>query len=317
MKTREYVKKLLLFLLVAAIAGGAYYKWGPNQIHTKQLNLTGYKRMRVKSVTAKEITEKKVYEELGNDGIFRRIRDEKIKKGDIVNVTIKGFVDGIVRSDMSMKDYDLEIGSNTFIEGFEDGLIGEVPGNEKVLDLTFPDTYSNADYAGKEVRFRVKIHYIKENYTKDTLTDAIVEKETSCETKEELYQKTKKELQEQEKQRIESKQKEDLWKALLKKAELIDYPESYWAKEIEAFDQSYEEHAKSLNLTKEEFLKQYFGYDSREYAALREETCEMNVKKRIIIEEIAQKEGMKADSYAKLEKKVEKFLMERTKFISR
>lgn len=320
MKNRKYLIYFLIFLILAAVAGGMFYRWGPNQIHTKQLSLTGYKGMRVKSETKTEITDSAVkeeaYRELANDGIFEKIRNQKIKQGDIVHVKVRGYIDGIEKKDMSMEDYDLEIGSHTFIDGFESGLMDRKPGKWITLNLTFPENYSNASYAGQDVEFQVYVYYIKKNYSEDTLTDQIVKKNASYKNRKALYQSVRKKMEQQQEKAVSEQQRKDLWKAILKKADVKDYPDSYWEEEIEAFDKSYEEKAEALNITKEEFLDQYCGYDEKEYAKLREETCEENAKKRVIVNAIAKKEGIEAKSYDELAKKVESLLMEHAKFIS-
>lgn len=87
--------------------------------------------------------------------------DGKVKKGNIAIIDFEGFRDGVSFEGGKGYDYSLEIGSNTFIPGFEDGIIGLGVGEEKDLELTFPDDYV-ADLAGAKVVFKVKIKEIKE-----------------------------------------------------------------------------------------------------------------------------------------------------------
>ena len=81
---------------------------------------------------------------------------EVIADGDTVNIDYEGKVDGKVLDNASDEDYDLVIGSGSFIDGFESGLIGEKVGEKVVLDLTFPDDYSEEDLQGKDAEFTVK-----------------------------------------------------------------------------------------------------------------------------------------------------------------
>lgn len=96
-----------------------------------------------------------------------------VENGDVANIDYEGLLDGEAFDGGTAQDYDLEIGSGSFIDGFEDGLIGAEVGKETDLNLTFPEDYGNSDLAGKEVVFKVTVNAIKEkqDITYDTLTD--------------------------------------------------------------------------------------------------------------------------------------------------
>lgn len=99
-----------------------------------------------------------------------------VENGDVANIDYEGLLDGEAFDGGTAQDYDLEIGSGSFIDGFEDGLIGAEVGKETDLNLTFPEDYGNSDLAGKEVVFKVTVNAIKEkqDITYDTLTDDYV-----------------------------------------------------------------------------------------------------------------------------------------------
>lgn len=99
-----------------------------------------------------------------------------VENGDVANINYEGLLDGEAFDGGTAQDYDLEIGSGSFIDGFEDGLIGAEVGKETDLNLTFPEDYGNSDLAGKEVVFKVTVNAIKEkqDITYDTLTDEYV-----------------------------------------------------------------------------------------------------------------------------------------------
>lgn len=99
-----------------------------------------------------------------------------VENGDVANIDYEGLLDGEAFDGGTAQDYDLEIGSGSFIDGFEDGLIGAEVGKETYLNLTFPEDYGNSDLAGKEVVFKVTVNAIKEkqDITYDTLTDEYV-----------------------------------------------------------------------------------------------------------------------------------------------
>lgn len=99
-----------------------------------------------------------------------------VENGDVANIDYEGLLDGEAFDGGTAQDYDLEIGSGSFVDGFEDGLIGAEVGKETDLNLTFPEDYGNSDLAGKEVVFKVTVNAIKEkqDITYDTLTDEYV-----------------------------------------------------------------------------------------------------------------------------------------------
>lgn len=104
--------------------------------------------------------------------------EREAQDGDTVNINYRGLLDGVAfegGTDDSEAGTDLELGSNSFIDGFEDGLIGAVAGEKRDLNLTFPETYSNAELAGKAVVFEVTVNEVKELFVPE-LTEEFLKK---------------------------------------------------------------------------------------------------------------------------------------------
>lgn len=104
---------------------------------------------------------------------YVEVDKETVENGDVANIDYEGTKDGEAFSGGTATGHDLEIGSGSFIDGFEDGIIGMKVGEEKDLNLTFPEDYSNSDLAGAEVVFHVKVNKIQEkkDVTYDTFSD--------------------------------------------------------------------------------------------------------------------------------------------------
>lgn len=100
----------------------------------------------------------------------KKVTDRAVKSGDTVNIDYKGLKDGVAFDGGTAEGYDLVIGSGSFIDGFEDGLIGKMPGGTYDLNLTFPENYQSTDLAGKAVVFKVTINYIAEQDVSDEAT---------------------------------------------------------------------------------------------------------------------------------------------------
>lgn len=198
-----------------------------------------------------------------------QITDRAVKKGDTVNIDYVGTKDGVAFDGGTAEGYDLEIGSGSFIEGFEDGLIGANIGDEVSLDLTFPDDYQSEDLAGQDVNFAVTINSISvTNVPK--LTDSLVKENTEYDTIDAYKESIRKDLEEQNKESAESAAKTDVFNKAVSNAKITGYDESEVKelvdKEFDSFKQmadsyqqygySYEDVLKSNGYTNEDELKE-------------------------------------------------------------
>ena len=123
-----------------------------------------YDKVRVEVAKRKEVTDEQVEENIQNTLLANaplKEVDRKVKEGDTVSIDFTGKLDG-VEFEGGSGSYDLVIGSHTFIDGFEDGLIGAKKDETRDLKLTFPENYSAAELAGKEVVFTVTVNKISE-----------------------------------------------------------------------------------------------------------------------------------------------------------
>ncbi|MEM7027513.1 MAG: trigger factor [Pseudomonadota bacterium] len=92
----------------------------------------------------------------------QEVVERAAKDGDIININFEGFLDGEAFEGGKAENYNLEIGSNSFIEGFESGLIGQSAEDETTLNLTFPEDYNKEEFQGKAVEFKVKVNSVNE-----------------------------------------------------------------------------------------------------------------------------------------------------------
>lgn len=113
--------------------------------------------------------------QLSSSAVNEEITDrDDVREGDIANIDYTGKKDGEAFDGGSAEGYDLTIGSGSFIDGFEDGIIGHKVGDEFDLDLTFPEDYSNEELAGQEVVFTVKVNSISQKVTPELTDDWVV-----------------------------------------------------------------------------------------------------------------------------------------------
>lgn len=143
---------------------------------SKYVDLGKYEGISVdtKSDEFKEYYDAQIKSDIENNDLYQTKTEGTVQKGDIANIDYEGKKDGVAFEGGTAKGYDLEIGSNSFIAGFEDGLIGVAIGSTVDLNLTFPEDYGNEELNGAAVVFTVKVNYVKtadaldpEEYYKD------------------------------------------------------------------------------------------------------------------------------------------------------
>ena len=142
------------------------------------------------------------------------ITDRPAQKGDTVNIDYVGMKDGEAFDGGTAEGYDLELGSGVFIDGFEDGLIGANTGEERSLNLTFPEDYANADLAGQAVVFDVTVNKIEEKKNA-VLDDAFVQRVSDFSTVDEFKADTMETLQKEKEQSAAQQVEDDAFAAAM------------------------------------------------------------------------------------------------------
>lgn len=192
------------------------------------VTLGEYQNLTVEEEPKAEVTEEDVdsYIErqlINNYDPVEVTEDRAVQENDTVNIDYTGYLDGEAFDGGPAQGQDLLIGSGSFIDGFEDGLIGHKKGETVSLDLTFPEDYSpNPDLAGQAVVFEVTINSISEPAQ---LTDQWVAANTDYSTAEEYRNAQKESLVQQTDNEYESQVKSDLFQQVTENSEIKDYPE--------------------------------------------------------------------------------------------
>ena len=156
---------LLAMLTMVAFAGCG--KKAKRQLDngklSKYITLADYKGLKVdtKSDEFKEYYNNVISSDVSSNDLYVKKTEGTVANGDTANIDYTGKKDGVAFDGGTAEGYDLKIGSNSFIEGFETGLIGKKIGDTVDLNLTFPENYNSAELAGKAVVFTVKINYVK------------------------------------------------------------------------------------------------------------------------------------------------------------
>ena len=230
-------------------------------------------------------------------------KGDKIKSGDTANIDYSGKLNGKEFEGGTAQGYDLEIGSNSFIAGFEDGLIGKKVGEKVSLDLTFPKDYQSKELAGKDVVFDVTINSAKRTET-PKYNDEFVKANTDFKTKKEYEDSLKKEVKKEKKEQGEQQQKSQLWSQVMEKTEVTKYPEEIVKKYEAAYDSQISAMAEQYGVEKSQILAQYGIADEKALKEMLKEQAQNQTKQDMTMAYIIDKEGIEISKKDK-EKKAE------------
>lgn len=238
------------------------------------------------------------------------VKEDAIVEGDTAVIDFEGFVDGEAFEGGAGQDYPLEIGSNSFIPGFEGQLVGVKSGDSKDVEVTFPEEYHAAELAGKAATFKVTVKEVKGKELPELNDDLAKEIDAEVEGIDALRAKLKETTAEEKKQMSAQNLRDDLVEAAAANA-TIDIPEAMIETEtdrmLQEFGQRLEQQGMNLDL--------YFQFSGQDEAALRGQMAEdakNRVKVSLTLEAIAEKENLQAseeDINAELEKMSAQFNM--------
>ena len=256
-----------------------------------EVKLGKYKGLNVKKDSVK-VTKEEVeheIEHLRSHYAENVVKEGKVENGDIAIIDFEGFKDGKAFDGGKGENYSLTIGSNTFIPGFEDQIIGMAKGEEKDINVTFPEDYHSEELKGQPVVFKVKVNEIKEvkipELDKDFFEDLGME---GIDSKESLEAQVKENIKARRDADAENKYIDELLEAAAKNVE-VDIPDVMISEEQDRILRQYEENLKMQGLT----LEQFYQFTNSDEAALREQMKDEATKRvtyRLMLEAIAKAE---------------------------
>lgn len=216
--------------------------------------------------------------------------DGAVEEGDTVNIDFDGYVDGEQFEGGQADGYDLEIGSGSFIPGFEDQLVGVKTGEEKDVVVTFPEEYHAEELAGKEATFKTKVNEIKYKEVPE-LTDEIAnELDSDANSVDEYKENLRKRLSEQKAQDAENVEKEEAINKVTENT-TIDIPQAMIDTELDRMVQEFGQRIQQQGLD----LQTYFQISGQDESQLREQMkddAEQRVKTNLTLSAIADEENI-------------------------
>ena len=259
-----------------------------------EITLGDYKSVKVEK-EALDVNDEKVNAEIeimrSNAGKLKEVADDEAAKDkDVANINFEGFVDGEAFDGGKAEGFDLTLGSKSFIDTFEDQIIGHKKGDEFDVNVTFPEEYHAENLKGKPAVFKVKVNSIKRKEEAELNED--LAKELGYDSVEDLKAKTKENLIKREETRIENEYKGKVIDAVVDGVN-FEIPEAVVEREIQfqinRFAQQLQMQGMSLN--------QYFEMTGQNIEKMREsikESAEKSVKRDLVLNEIAKVEKVEA-----------------------
>ena len=262
-------------------------------ITAPKVNVKKYKGLKVKKEEVKVLKEEVEHEleHLLEQYTELVVKDGKVENGDIAIIDFEGFKDGVAFEGGKGENYSLEIGSNTFIPGFEDQIIGMKKGEEKEIKVTFPKEYGAKDLAGADATFKVKVNEIKtkekRELDKDFFEDLGME---GIDSKEKLESEIEANIKANKDMEAENKYIDKLLEEVSKNVE-VDIPEEMVDDEVHHMIHQFEQQLSMQGLS----LDMYYKFTNSDHEALHqqmEKEAYQHVLYRLMLEELIKLESV-------------------------
>lgn len=259
-----------------------------------EVSLKEYKGFKV-TKTVEEVTEENINNEIdmvrGRNGRIVDVTDRAVENGDLATIDYEGFCDGVAFDGGKAENYQLAIGSNSFIPGFEDQIIGHNIGESFEITVKFPEEYHAENLAGKDAIFKINLHGIKKNELPE-LDDEFAKDVSEFDTLDEYKADIKAKLEKKNEKAAENAVEEQIINALIENLE-AEIPAPMFEAEAENFVRDYDSRLRMQGLD----LNTYCKYTGQTLETLREQfkpMAERQVKTRLALEKVVELENITA-----------------------
>ena len=243
------------------------------------------------SVTEKEVDEK-IKEMQEKQARFVDVTDKAAKMGDLVNIDFAGSMNGVLFEGGSAKDFELELGSHSFIAGFEEQVVGMKIDEQKDINVTFPDAYHAKELAGKPAVFAVKVLAIREKQVPE-IDDKFAAEVSEFETLADLKKDTKAKIKAEKEANAEKELENKLVDAYVAGA-TIDVPKCMVTNQIARAIEETKRALAAQGMSYEMYLA-YMGMNDADFRKSREADTEKQIKTSLVLSELVKAENIKAE----------------------
>ena len=238
-------------------------------------------------VTAKEVND--AIDELRKQNASLVTKETEAAEGDTVVLDFVGKVNGEAFEGGTAQNYELELGSHSFIPGFEEQLVGIKAGEHRDINVTFPEQYT-PNLAGKPAVFECDVHEVKEKKLPELNDEFAKELNRGYETVEALKEGTKNELKTKKEQEVKKEYLEKLYAEIAKNSK-VQIPEEMVAEQAEVMKKDMTQRMQQSGLTLEQYL-QFVGQKEEEFMAKLKEDAKKDITNYFLLEEVGRKEDL-------------------------
>ena len=265
-------------------------------VQTKpEVKLGKYKGIELKKVEY-NVSDKDIEHELGHlaekNARLVNIEDRPVENGDTTIIDFEGFVDGVAFEGGKGENHELVIGSNTFIPGFEEQIIGMKIDEEKDINVKFPEEYFSEELKGKDATFKVKLHEIKKKEL-PKLDDEFAKDASEFDTLDELKASIKEKLEEENERKAKYETEDNAIKAVCDNVE-VEIPSGMIDDELEQMVKEMDARLQYQGMKFDQYLK-LIGKTMEDFKKENEEQAKTSVKTKLVLEAIIKAEKIEAD----------------------
>ena len=298
------MKKRCMGMLAAALMGSlvftAFAEESAYIYEDDNIKIGQYKGLTYSAVK-EEITDQDVEDEmldtLSYSADYEHLMDVAAEDGDQVNIDYTGTIDGVEFDGGSDTDTLLTIGDELFLEDFEDGIIGMLPGETKDVEVVFPEDYDD-EYASKTAVFAITLNYVCGEEIVPELTDESVKEYVGYESVEAFAEDTRKTLEDDAEEMFGYERQDQILEQLMENCEVLEVPQELIDAYVNDAVEMYKSYAEMFGMEYEDFVEQMGGGDMDSFLEELAEEGRNVQAQSVIIDKIAELENITVDDEA-------------------
>ncbi len=284
------MKKRLLAIILGISMMASITGCGGNALSNEMVSIEKYEGLKVEAVDTVEVTDKEVDESIAYTMEVTAaeyadeygIKDRAAQDGDTVFIDYSGKLDGVQFEGGTAEKQTLKLGSNSFIDGFEDAIIGHKPGETFDINVTFPENYGNEELNGQDVVFTIVFHSIVPTEITDEIASILMGEDI---TVEEYKAQVKEDLEVSNEETAVADYENAVYRAFLENCKMKEYPEDELEQWKQVMEDSYSMYASYYGMETDEFLQAYYGTTA-------EELAKEQILFKYAVELVAEEQGM-------------------------
>ncbi len=289
------MKKKYAVLAAGVLAAALALTGCSGEISNDYITISQYKGVEAEAGDTTEVTDEDVDTQIDSTRqMYAELEnvDRPAENGDTVTIDYVGTLNGEAFEGGSSEDYQLELGSGTFIDGFEDGIVGHSAGETFDLNLTFPDDYGSTDLAGKDVVFTVTLKTVSISNVPELNDEFVQSVSEDSSTVEEYRVEVRQMLEDNYAESAQLTLTENAWSAVMDNTEVKQYPDGAVDEMKNTIREQYQNMADSYGMEFADFLSSYMGMDEDTFEEQLQTAAENQVKQDLIVDLIIDEENL-------------------------